>query len=474
MTNSTLDVNIPSLASKKIKITQYENGRKVQISSNLLVLMGFEKGAAVIEKSLGKGKGYSVELAEPLANGEFPTRVKRIYSRTYKSRRNNPLELSFETSAKSILDEAIPQNVKYVHITMMRGRLVVKPLMEHIADRLSSVIKAANPFTVFSACTAGVDVHAAHSAGFEINSVLEWRPQEKRDNRDITETGLMSVLGNVPVKHVFSEDITEVSTEYLHWATKNSPSTCFTVSLQCDDFSNVKSNKNKELSHMDTTSSLDMVYDGLRIIGKMLFPVVILEQVAPFAKSDLMKMWDLRLRKWGYKTQELIADARDFGGLSSRKRLFHVATLLPSEFNFPESTPRRDTPVWDEFIAPRIDDFRDISHTSSMAKGLETGRLRTVDKESVCFPTVLKSQARQAKDSLVMLTDDGKVLFPDEALLKTIMGIPEGFKTNLTNGEQASEIIGQSVDYPFYKELMTNVKAHIQAFIDSSAVRVAA
>jgi DNA (cytosine-5)-methyltransferase 1 len=153
----TLDIHAPQLASKRIKITQYDTNRKVQISSNLLPLMGFEKGIAVVETPLGDGIGYKVELAE----GKPYRNVKKIYSREYKSRRNNPLETCFETSSKRILDCSIPKAATHVHVTLTYGCLIIKPLLSHVADRLNSVLKAINPFTVFAACTSGVDAHAS-------------------------------------------------------------------------------------------------------------------------------------------------------------------------------------------------------------------------------------------------------------------------------------------------------------------------
>jgi DNA (cytosine-5)-methyltransferase 1 len=465
MTN-TLTLNCPDLSSKRLRITKSTKGRKIQISSNLLGLNGFKKGTPVVEIPLGEGKGYAVELA-----GGIPFKsAKRIYERTYKQRRNNPAEVYFETASKKILDATIPLITEIVHVTITFGRIVVKPMINTIAEKLSQLAKAINPFTVFAACSSGVDAHAAKSAGFEINSLLEFRPQESRDKRDLTETGVMCALENINPKHVFNEDITEVSTEYLKWATKKDPSIIFTISLQCDEYSNAKSLKAKDKSESDLSSTLDMAFDGLRIISALRFPVVVLEQVPNFANSDIAKMWDLRLRKMGYQTHQLIADARDYNGLTSRKRFFHVASLIPKEFgfSFPEATPRRETPIWNDVIAPVLDDLRDISHTSSMKKGIAKGRLRMVDKEKTYSYTPLKSQMRQAGDSLVVV-DGERILFPNEALLKTLMSIPENFKLNAVSGEQAGEIIGQAVEYDFYKQLMLSVKKHIKSYLDSLA-----
>jgi len=464
-----LNVNTPSLASKRIKITRYDNKRKIQISSNLLPLFGFEKGTAVVERELGEGEGYIVELANP---GMPYNNIKKIYQRTYKQRKCNPLETLFETSAKRILDKSIPMITEVVHVTMVYGKIIVKPIIDIVKEQLSKLAKAINPYTVFCACTSGVDAHAAYSAGFDINAAIEFRPVESRDKTDKTETGIMSLIANVPVKKVFNEDITFVSTEYLRWATKKTPSSVFTISLQCDSLSNAKSNSLKEASFDNKDCSLDMLIDGLRIIDAFRFPVVVLEQVTGFAKSDVGKVWDLRLRKLGYRTQSVITDPRDHSGLTSRKRFIHVATLLPNKFVFPEKIERTNESIWDQYIKPHLDKMRDITHTSSIKKGLANGRLRVINKESTYANTIMKSQNRQAADSLVV-EHDNKILFPNEELLRDLMGIPKSFNLDVNNKEIATEIIGQAVDYPYYHSLMQKVKEHINEFITQSNFNLA-
>ncbi len=461
-TENMVQVFAPTdLASKRLKITNTAKGRKIQISSNLLPLFGFEKGTPVVEEPLGEGQGYKIMLAEGLPYKN----TKIIYSRTYKRRKNNPFEVLFETASKKILDSTIPQYCEYIHVTIRFGVMYVKPMINNVAERIAKVMKAANPFTMFAACSSGIDAAAAQEAGFKVESLLEYRPTEKRDKRDLTETGVVSAISNVQLSHVFNEDITQVSTEYLKWATKDKPSMLFTISLQCDDFSNVKSHNLKEKSEADLSSTLDMAIDGLRIIEKLQFPMVLLEQVAPFANSEIGRMWDLRLRKMGYKTFSQKIDARDHDGLTSRVRFFHFATTLPTEFFWPEQTERNQTPIWETFIKDRIQDFRDITHTSSMKKGIETGRIRPIKEDSLHSPTPLKSQARQAADSLVIMEKDGTIRFPDEQLLKDLMGIPHSFNLNGVNKEQGTEIIGQAVDYPLYKSLIMSIKKHINDFL---------
>lgn len=459
-----VQVTAPSeLATKQLKITQYADGkRKVQISTNLLELFGYPKGTEVTESSLGDGLGYMIQKAKqtPLVN-----KVKRIYSRFYKRRKTNPFETNFETSSKKILDKSIPKTSTHVHVTITEEGIYVRPIENLLAERLQKMMDTDQPLSVFGACTSGIDLHAAHSQGFEINSVLEWRPQEKRDKRDLTETGIMSVLGNVPVKQVFNEDITTVSEDMLDWLTRNSQSSVFTVSLQCDEYSNIKASSLKEQSLTDLSSTLDMALDALRIIKKLKFPMILLEQVAPFQKSTMGDVWDLRLRKMGYKTFSKVIDARDHNGHSSRKRYFHFATSLPTEFSFPEESARNSEPVWESLVAKYLDKMRNVTHSKAMQDGLKCGRLRTIKKDSLHVPTLLKSQQRMAKDSCVVMDGD-QILFPTLEMEAEIMGLPENFNLDVNSQTISSEIIGQGVDYPLYADIMGKVKEHILTFLE--------
>lgn len=84
----TASINTPDVFTKVLTIIRYQNGtRKVQISSNLLAPLGFEKGVKVIENHEGDSNGYTVRLSK-----DFPlvTHTKRVYSRTYATRRSNP------------------------------------------------------------------------------------------------------------------------------------------------------------------------------------------------------------------------------------------------------------------------------------------------------------------------------------------------------------------------------------------------
>ncbi|WP_210467365.1 DNA cytosine methyltransferase [Vibrio crassostreae] len=464
--------------TKRLKITKYSDGRrKVQLSSNILAMIGFEKGTKVVEQNLGWGFGYMVHLSEQMP---LIRNVKRIYSREYKTKRNNPFELTFETTSKAILN-SIPDDCDYVHVTLSQGKMRFLPLINKVGLRLKNMMQSKDPFSIFSACTSGIDAHAAASEGFTVDHILEYRPNEKRDkNRDLSETGALSVLANLDVKNVFNEDIEKVDVDILDAYYRINPSSLFTISLQCCEFSSLKSKKSREMSFDEGTSTLDMAYDGLRIIDKLQPPAILMEQVEGFVGSDIFKMWDLRLRKWGYRTFYKVIDARDHGGLSPRKRLFHFATTLPVSFDFPEEMQRNVEPIWNHHIdkylgEPRatvergkkhlyLGELRDVTHSESIRKGDECGRLRVVDQSSIHFPALTKSQRRMAKDSLYIKYKD-RYLMPSLELEAEIMGLPLDFNLSINNQDTTSEILGQAVDWPVYKSIIQKVKQHFSNFL---------
>lgn len=460
----TLSISIPNICTKRRKVTRYSDGkRKIQYSSNLLRALGFEPGTPLIEKPLESG-GYSIEVATTKDN-LLMMATKKVYEREYKRRKNNPFESYIESSSKSILN-TIDKSCEYVHLTMTFGKIIVKEVKDLVIERINKVLSNKNPFTVFSALSSGVDAHAAASVGFEIVSALDFRPPESRDKQDFSETGMMSFLHNVKnIQHFFNEDIYQISPEMVHHFTHGTPSSLLTISPQCDEFSLAKGQSLKEKSFADLSSTLDMLVPCLNFIKRLQFPMILTENVPAFGSSPLGKVWDLQLRRMGYQTYQAILDPLEHGGKTSRKRFYHFATSFPTEFAFPEPTGNDTLNVWDKLIAPRIDDFRDVSHSVSIQKGAAGGRLRTITPEKRHSPTLLKSQLRMCKDSVVIATPDGRYLFPDEQLMGELMGIPKSFSYDISSTTIASEIIGQSIDYTHYQRILLAIKSHISEFL---------
>jgi DNA (cytosine-5)-methyltransferase 1 len=155
-----------------------------------------------------------------------------------------------------------------------------------------------------------------------------------------------------------------------------------------------------------------------------------------------------------------VLDARDYSGLTSRKRFYLIASVWPG-LDLPEEHEQKRTDLWD-VITTHIDQCRDITHTSTVHLGVEVGRARLITKESTFAPTVMKSQNRQAKDS-VYIVKNGRYLMPSEKLLLELNGIPASFDINSCSTSVASEIIGQSIEYPMHHAVLKSVYDHIRA-----------
>lgn len=289
-TEQTHSIHIPDTATKQLAIQSCSAGRKLTVSTNFLVLFGFTAGAEVVEELIAEGKGIVVRLAN-----SNDTKKKKVYTRTYSSRRNNPIETQLDIRSQSLLDRAIPVDVKNVHITFTHGKVTIRPITSRQAKRIQLAKSASDLLSAFVACSSGVDATSLYTEGFRIDSVLEWRPNEKRDgDRDMTETGMVNFISNIPVKNVINEDINNVDVNMIAKLVSQSKTTLFNISLQCDDFSNVKAKSLKEKALEDLSTSSDMVYSALRIIEESHFPFVHLEQVPGFMTSEayaIMERW---------------------------------------------------------------------------------------------------------------------------------------------------------------------------------------
>lgn len=459
--NITEDIHIPEHATKRLAIQSCAAGRKLVISTNWLRLFGFVPDAKVVEEVIGLGQGIRIRLATT-----EDLKPKKVYTRTYSSRKNNPLQMKYETMmdmrAQSKMDQAFPLNTTHVHITFKYGVVTVKPITSRQNKRIKLAESTSNLFKAFVACSSGVDATSLDQAGFTIDSLLEWRPHEKRDKtRDFSETGALNFINNIPIKNLINEDIGEVDVNMVADLVSQSKTTLFNVSLQCDDFSPVKAKSLKEKALEDLSVSSDMVYDALKIIETSNFPFILLEQVAGFMTSEAGAIMETKLRKWGYKVYKNIMDSRDYEGLTSRKRYYMFATSFDCEFTWPEQTPRREIPLWNEYILPALPRLRNVTHSKAIQDGAIGGRLRVINTESTYSPTFLKSQDRMAKDSVV-IEHEGEFFFPDPELMKTLMRIPDDFSTQSSSKSIESEIIGQSVDFNMHHLVVQSVRNHIE------------
>ena len=443
----------PELITKELKMSTMANGvRRIRLSSNFLPLMGFSPGVRTTVEDLGVNAGMKISF-----NPEGHTKV---YSRTYTQRRNNPLEAMIDIQNQSVIARAIPTDAERLHFTLKNGSILIKPLFNNTFLIRNNIRKAENKFSSFVAMTGGVDAHCLQASGFTIQSILEYRPQEARDKNDLTETGALNALSNVPTtKYVFNEDISKINWQNVKQVIQNDdPIGLLHVSLACDDFSTSKGVNLKKRSVENLDTSADLVYDALRLVETTQPATVLIENVPPFASSAAGDLLRVKLRKWGYYVTDAILDPREQGGLTSRRRYYLVASVWPG-FEMPEAMAPNASSIW-RVIESHLHECRDITHTSTVHLGVETGRARVITSSSTCSPSILKSQARQSKDSVTILSG-GRYYLPSEKLLRVLNGFPDDLNLDSVSATLASEIIGQSIDYPMHHRLTSKLKEHI-------------
>lgn len=451
--------HIPQIITKELAISRgSDDKRRIRVSSNWLRLMGLEKGVRHDLLPI-QGGGIKVEYN--------PGGTHKIYERRYASRRNNPLETQLDINSQALLNSCIPSYTERVHIEFRRGQVFIRPLVNRTFSIRRSFDGFAGKPAAFVAMTGGVDAKCLEESGFEIDTILEWRPQEARDKTNLEETGAFSAVSNVHPRLLINEDITTVEMDNIKALMADAPPCALLhISIQCDEFSPLKTNKARAASVESLSTSVDLAFDALRVIETVRPAMVLIENVGGFASHPNGELIKIKLRKWGYHVTDEILDARDYGGLTSRSRYYMVASVWPG-FKMPEKDVRRTTPIWNE-IVPFLAHARDVSHTNSVALGIETGRIRVIDENSIYAPTVTKSQQRQAKDS-IYIKHEGKYLLPSLELLAHLNAI-ENFNFSGTADTISSEIVGQSIDVKMHGKLAVAALEHIKSNSGSKAV----
>lgn len=443
----------PEKATKNLQVQTVGEQRRLVISTNMLRMFGYVPGALTEEINNGAGAGFQIRLLENAERG------KKVYEREYKHRKNNPCETLLDVRRKDLLEEAIPAECESVHITFEHGLITVNPVTSHQARAIKNAKSAKERYSAFVGLSSGIDAAHMVQDGFVIHSLLEKRVLEARDKTDITETGILTAMHNVPIGTVYNEDIYDVDPVRIAKACEDNPYTVAVFSPQCDDFSNVKSNSAKVKSVENLDSTKDMILPVLDIIKQTASPTVVIENVPGFVKSDVFEIFQLQMRRLGYKELTDVYDARDFGGLTSRKRAYAMYSCLPCPLEAPIKTDATTTAG--AIGLKYLSQMRDITDNISIQKGIEGGRLRSFNADSEFCPTFLKSQSRMAKDT-VTFEHEGRHYFPTNEMMAELMGIDNSFEAVSKTIE--SEQIGQSVEVPLSRAIMCSIKNHLNAF----------
>lgn len=454
----------PEVFTKELRLQRNAatGERWLRCSSNLLDAFGLGAGTRITRRVLGTHQGLEF-VADPAG-------ALKVYERRYTQRRNAPCESQLDVKAQSVIDAAFPGYVERVHFTFRAGQIVAVPVPERAPAIRFGLRQSPTPLTAFVALSAGVDAACLSDAGFRVRSLLEWRPAEKRDLRadgsvrDLSETGILTAISNTKIAHVFNEDLRTVNFERVRALRAGEPQLgCLHVSVQCDDFSaaKAKSLRARHVEDLDTTR--DLTYDALRMVEALEPAVVMVENVPGYESAPEGELLAIKLRRWGYHVSAGVFDARDFGGPTSRKRFYLVASVFPG-FRFPEPPcpPRVD--LWETIVADELSRCRDVTHTSTVQKGIAEGRIRLIEPGATHAPTVMRSQSRGVlKDMVALRTADGRILCPTERILRRLNGLPERFSLDAVGAEIATEQIGQSIDWSLHHAIASAVRDHLMS-----------
>ncbi|UUA75178.1 DNA cytosine methyltransferase [Cellvibrio sp. QJXJ] len=396
-----------------------------------------------------------------------------VYSRTYKraGRSNNPLELIMEFGSQSLIDSCFPKPTERFHVEMFKNKVRFSPL----ANRTFNIInrfKNADPFSAMVALTGGVDIYAMERLGWKANIVLEHRPQEARDiasGRNLTEVNALNTWVNANPRVILNEDIHKLSTERLAIILATQPPVAIcSYSIGCDDHSLAKSKKAKQVSLDDLSTMLDMIYPVLKQIEMIEPLIVLLENVKGFGSSDAGKIMSTTLRRFGYHVSEMVLSGKDYAAYQARERYYMVASVFPGY----KAPPAVNTPagsLW-EIVEKHLADCVDVTDTKLIKsrEGYHRKMPAYITRDSLFSPTVLKSQDR-IRDG-VFIEDGGRVYKPSIPLLKDLMSIPQSFNVEWMAKEQATETLGQSVDFVLHQAVIKSVNEHLNIHIGSHSL----
>lgn len=470
-------VNVPEVATKLLKLRTANDKRIMTLSSNWLPLFGFHGDAQVVEEVIARGKGFRVRLAN--AND---VKTKKVYVREYKSRSANPLkkdakrvEQLIETASQKLIEEAMG-NANHTHITFRHGEITFVPVT-NAERKLLQDLSQDNKINTLVAMTGGVDCSVLEEGGFRVDTVVEYRPQEKRDKTDYTELTSLSALANCAPRVLCNEDIYTLDMNRLAALIGNTPVTVGHVSLQCDDFvgNGLKSKKDKEKSVDELSSTIDMFIPILNMLDAIKLPVLVVENVPGFmgtkdTPNPINDVFCLQLRRRGYKVHQQVFNSTAFGGYTTRKRMYLVATSLGSDFSFPEPTGQKPNRVWSEIVVPNMAEImlHDITEGKVTKDAITSGRSAIISKDRPYSPTMMKAQGQSTKDSL-MIEIDGRYYRPSTQVLKQLNSLPESFDAEWMPIDKAAQVIGQSICCKLHHSIMKSVKEHI--FKAASAIK---
>ena len=458
----------PSIITKQLSFNVVEGKRKARLSSNFLALMDFKQDMPICATSLGDGAGFVIE---PAPAGTDSTH--KVYSRGYNrtGRSNNPLELVVEFGGQSFIDQCFSRVTERFHVEMRPGKVRFTP----IANRVFNIInrfKKQSPLNVLVALTGAVDVHAMEQLGWKAEVILEHRPMEKRDaasGRNLSEVHALNTWVNGSPRVILNEDIHQLELHRLAAILEEIPpiGICH-YSLGCDSHSSASNKKAKVRAIDDLSTMIDMVYPCLTQIQQVQPMIAMVENVRGFKDDAAGKMLVTTLRRFGYHVTEMVLSGLDYGAQQARERYYMVASVFPG-YEAPKPIPRSGNLIW-PVIERHLPNCQDVTETGLIKsrEGYWRNLPPYLTRESTFCPTIMKSQDR-VRDG-VFIEDGGRIYKPSIALLKELMSIPANFNVEWLAKEQATETLGQSVDYVLHQAVIKSINSHLKVNVGSHSL----
>lgn len=456
-------VNIPEIATKQLKLRTCNGLKRATLSSNWLMLFGFDGSQGVVEESLGEGRGIRVRLAKPT-----DVKKKKVYSRYYKDRSANPLnpmkgrkERLIEIASQKLINLSLGENCEYVHIVFKLGVLYFLPI-EEVQYKLLQKVDNDTKINTLVAMTGGVDCHVLEKNNFSIDVAISFRPNDSRDKSDYTELDSMSTLINSSPRVLINEDIYKLNLTRLAKLIGNNPITVGHFSLTCTDFSTLKTKKAKEAAIENLTSTIDMFIEAVKVIETFKIPVIVIENVEGFVNHAANDILSLQLKRRGFKIHQRVYKAEQHGGVSLRKRMYMIATTLDAPVELPTPEESTSVNVWRDVILKHWDEIklRDVTDTKVMKDAIETGRARVIDSTKTHSYAIARSQSQDPKDAVVV-ERNGRYYRLPVSVQKAINSIPDTFDLDWAPLDKASQIVGQSICCSLHDKIMNSVRLHI-------------
>ena len=200
----------------------------------------------------------------------------------------------------------------------------------------------------------------AGGGGWEVGAVMAgckpiWASELQEDIAKVHDKAL-------PGSHVYVGDITNLTPQEVQ------PVDVLCVSPPCQGYSVARLGRYRQVA--GNREDMMVGLESLKFIEALMPPVVLMENVTAYAKSDVFQKIVGTLKTLGYHVDHRNVFGYDYGVPSSRHRLILRATLRPLP-PWPEKTPR---PSWSDALADLLPTLPNATGEipAYMAKSLAT------------------------------------------------------------------------------------------------------